>query len=201
MEKLRERKGVPHAHAAAAEPSRAVRACLLACLVLFSSYRVALCPSPSRTSARTEIGRAGLRIPMPCNETTGSTTASSSSSWWPFAGLHCEHLPAPTVVRYFEQRTMSTSANGAAGAFGTGPSSGYSLIRLFFVFSMFLVVAVVFAMFISNLSSDKITHVHIYATTLLLVIFWIKSNIKMSKFLTQNNPLGNSQRHWFPYLV
>ena len=69
---------------------------------------------------------------------------------------------------------MSTSANGAAGAFGTGPSSGYNLKRLFFVFSMFAVVAVVFAMFISNLSSDKIAHVHIYATTLLLVIFWIK---------------------------
>jgi hypothetical protein len=41
-----------------------------------------------------------------------------------------------------------------------------------------------FTMFISNLSSDKITHVHIYATTILCVIFWIKSNIKISKFLT-----------------
>ena len=85
---------------------------------------------------------------------------------------------------YFEQRTMSTSANGAAGAFGTGPS-GYNLKRLFFFFSMFVVVAVVSAMFISNMSSDKIAHVHMYATTLLLVIFWIKSNIKMSKFLTK----------------
>jgi len=85
--------------------------------------------------------------------------------------LHCEHLPASTVVRYFTQRTMSTSANGAAGAFGTGPSSRYNLKRLFFVFSMSVVVAVVFAMFISNLSSDKITHVHIYATTILCVIF------------------------------
>ena len=75
---------------------------------------------------------------------------------------------------------MSTSANGAAGAFGTGPS-GYNPKRLYFIFSM---STVVFAMFISNLSSDKIAHVHIYATTLLCVIFWIKSNIKMSKFLT-----------------
>ena len=79
---------------------------------------------------------------------------------------------------------MSTSANGAAGAFGTGPSSGYNLKRLFFTFSMSAVVAVVLAMFISNLSSDKIAHVHIYATTIFWVIFWIKSNIKMSKFLT-----------------
>jgi len=49
---------------------------------------------------------------------------------------------------------------------------------------MSAVVAVVFAMFVSNLSSDKIAHVHIYATTILCVIFWIKSNSKMSKFLT-----------------
>ena len=63
------------------------------------SYRVALSSSPSRTSARTEIGRAGLRNPTPCIETParvlrairflGSvfrdcSPASStlSSSWW-----------------------------------------------------------------------------------------------------------------------
>ena len=40
------------------------------------------------------------------------------------------------------------------------------------------------AMFVFNLSSDKIAHVHIYATILLCVFFWIKSNIKISKFLT-----------------
>ena len=52
-------------------------------------------------------------------------------------------------------------------------------------------VAVVLAMFISNLRSDKIVHVHIYVTTVLCVIFWIKSNIKMSNFLTiQNVILG-----------
>ena len=95
-------------------------------------------------------------------------SATLSSSWWTFVGLHCEHLPVSTVVRYFKQRTMSTSANGAAGAFGIGPSSEYNPKRLYFIFSM---STVVFAMFISNLSSDKITHVHIYATTLLCVIF------------------------------
>ena len=87
---------------------------------------------------------------------------------------------------------MSTSVNGAAGAFGTDPSSGYNLKRLFFVFSMSAVVAVVFAMFVSNLSSDKIAHVHIYATTILCVIFWIKSNIKMFNFLTASTT-NNSQ--------
>ena len=49
---------------------------------------------------------------------------------------------------------------------------------------MSVVVVVVLAMFISNLSSDKIAHVHIYATTILCVIFWIKSNIKICIFLT-----------------
>ena len=49
-------------------------------------------------------------------------------------------------------------------------------------------MSTVFAMFISNLSSDKIAHVHIYATTFLCVFFWIKSNIKMSKFLTIQKP-------------
>jgi len=84
---------------------------------------------------------------------------TSSSSWWMFAGLHGKHLPASTVVRYFKQRIMLISANGAAGAFDTGPSSGYNPKRLYFIFSM---STVVFAMFISNLSSDKIAHVYIY---------------------------------------
>jgi len=94
-------------------------------------------------------------------------------------------LPASTVVRYFTQRTISTSANEGAGAFGTGPSSRYNLKRLSFIFS---ISTIVFAMFTSNLSSDKIAHVHIYATTVLCVIFWIKLNIKMSNFLTIQKP-------------
>jgi len=106
---------------------------------------------------------------------TFETATTSSSSLWTFAGLHCKHLPASTEVHYFKQHTMLTSVNGAAGAFGTGPSSGYNPNRLSFIFSMSVVI---FAMFISNMSSDKIAHVHIYATTILCVIFWIKSNIK-----------------------
>ena len=45
----------------------------------------------------------------------------------PFVGLYYEHLPTSTVVRDFEQRTMSTSANGASDALGMGPSAGYNL--------------------------------------------------------------------------
>jgi len=74
---------------------------------------------------------------------------------------------------------MSTSANGAADALALVPPWGTNLIDC-----LLLSAAVVFAMFISNLSSDKIAHVHIYATTILCVIIWIKSNIKMSNFLT-----------------
>ena len=56
----------------------------------------------------------------------------------PFVGLHCEHLPASTVVDDFEQRTMSTSANGASDALGIGPSAGYSLISMIIVFIFLL---------------------------------------------------------------
>jgi len=50
------------------------------------------------------------------------TRTNLSSSWWTFARLHYEHLPASTEVHYFKQHTMSTSVNGAAGAFATAGS-------------------------------------------------------------------------------
>jgi len=40
--------------------------------------------------------------------------------------LHCNHLPASTMVHYSKQHTMSTSANGATVVFGTGPSGGFA---------------------------------------------------------------------------
>ena len=49
-------------------------------------------------------------------------------------------------------------------------------------------MSITIAIFITNLSNDKFAHVHIYTTTLLCVFFWIKSNIKMSKFLTIQKP-------------
>ena len=136
-------------------------------------------------------------------------STTSSSFWWTFAGLHCEHLPVSTEVHYltevhyFNQHTMSTSVNGAADAFGTGPFSGYNLNRLFMsiIFSM---SAVVLAIFIFNLSSDKIAHVHIYTTTVLCVIFYIKSNIKMSNFLTTSVNVivvGLTSRYMYSYFL
>jgi len=47
----------------------------------------------------------------------------------------------------------------------------YSVFVFFLVDVRGTVVAVVLAIFISNLSSDKIAHVHIYATTILCVFF------------------------------
>jgi hypothetical protein len=38
--------------------------------------------------------------------------------------------------------------------------------------------------FATNLSSGKITHVHIFVITNLLLFFWINFNMKLPKFLT-----------------
>jgi len=101
----------------------------------------------------------------------------------PFAGLHCEHRSAPTVVCDFEQRTMSTSANEASDALGMGPFAGYSLISVIMIFYIFTVSICMSSMhavaFLRNI------HMHIYAVTnLLMLYFWIKLIIKMPKFLT-----------------
>jgi len=72
------------------------------------------------------------------------------------------------VVRYLKQRTLLISANGSTSAFGTGPSSGYNPKLLCLIFNM---SAIIFAIFITNLSSDEFAHIHIYATTLLIIFF------------------------------
>ena len=97
-------------------------------------------------------------------------------------GLHCERLPASTVVRDFEQRTISTSANGASDALGMGPSAGYSLI------SVITVLAAIVFVCMSSLHGVvfiREIHMHIYAiTNLLMLFFWIKLIMKMPKYLT-----------------
>ena len=102
----------------------------------------------------------------------------------PFMGLHCEHRPAPTVVHDFEQRAMSTSANRAYDALGMGPSAGYSLISVITVLT-----AIVFVC-ISSLHAVvfiREIHMHIYAImNLLMLFFWIKLIMKMSKFLIKS---------------
>ena len=90
IEKLRKRNGVPHARAAAEPwrgearracvPCRAVarRACVRATSVLsISSLSSCSGSSSYRTSARTEIGRAGLQNPTPCIETLARVCGQS----------------------------------------------------------------------------------------------------------------------------
>ena len=85
----------------------------------------------------------------------------------PFVGLHCEHRPASTVVHDFEQRTMSTSTNGASDALGMGPSAGYSLIFLI------IVICAIYLYVISACCSvrQRYTHAHICRHELADVIF------------------------------
>ena len=113
-------------------------------------------------------------------------TASDLLPGDPFVGLHCEHLPASTVVHDFEQRTMSTSANGASDALGMGPSTGYILI------SVITVLAAIVFVCMSSLHAVvfiREIHMHVYAiTNLLMLFFWIKLIMKMSKFLTIQKP-------------
>jgi len=68
---------------------------------------------------------------------------------------------------------MATGANGAAGAFGTGPSAGYILIL--FLFTGFL------AMLTGNVENAKtvITYLLLFSR-----LIWIKFNMNMPKFLT-----------------
>ena len=97
-------------------------------------------------------------------------TARSLLPGDPFVGLHDEHRPSPTVVHDFEQRAMSTSANGASDAFGMGPSAGYSLIS---------VITILTAIVFICMSSLHVVvffreiHMHIYAIMNLLMFFFL----------------------------
>ena len=82
---------------------------------------------------------------------------------------------------------MSTSANGAFDALGMGPSAGYNLISVVTVLCAFTVSIYILCMHTVVFIRD--IHMHIYAiTNLLMLIFWIKLIIKMSKFLTIQKP-------------
>jgi len=88
----------------------------------------------------------------------------------PFMGLHCEHLSASTVVRDFEQRTMSTSANGASDALGMGPFAGYNLISVFTVLRTFTVFICMSSLHAVAFVRD--IHMHIYVVTNLLMLYF-----------------------------
>jgi hypothetical protein len=79
---------------------------------------------------------------------TARSRLAASSSSGRGRELHCDHLLVSTVVHDFEQRTMTTSANGASDALGMGPSAGYILFSSLYQFMVFMcyVVSVTFYM-------------------------------------------------------
>ena len=88
----------------------------------------------------------------------------------PSVGLHCEDRPASTVVHDFEQRTMSTSANGASDALGMEPSAGYNLISVITVLYVFTVSICMSCMHAVAFIRD--IYMHIYAVTNLLMLYF-----------------------------
>ena len=101
----------------------------------------------------------------------------------PFMGLHCEYRPASTVVHDFEQRTMSTSANGASDALGMGPSAGYNLISVITALCVLTISIRMSCLHAVGFVRD--IHMHIYVVTnLLMFYFWIKLTMKMPNCLT-----------------
>ena len=97
-------------------------------------------------------------------------------------GLHCEHLPASTVVHDFEQRPMS-SANGASDALGMGPSIGYNLNSV--IIDLCVLTVSICMSYLHAVAFISDIHMHIYVVTnLLMFYFWIKLTMKMSNYLT-----------------
>ena len=67
--------------------------------------------------------------------------------------------------------------NGAAGALGTGPSTGY--ISIVFLY----LIASILELFTGNLEQ------HIFIITYMLLYFWIKINKNLPNFLTKFSQL------------
>jgi hypothetical protein len=82
------------------------------------------------------------------------------------------------------------SGSGATGALSMGPSAGYMSILKLVKFNLFFtMISMMFInIFAANLSSSKITHVHIFVITIFLLFFWINFNMKLPKFLTIQKP-------------
>ena len=88
----------------------------------------------------------------------------------PYVGLHYEHHPASTVVHDLEQRTMSTSANGASDALGIGPSAGYNLNSVITALCVLTVSICMSYLYAVALISD--IHMRIYVVTNLLMFYF-----------------------------
>jgi hypothetical protein len=80
------------------------------------------------------------------------------------------------------------SGSGATDGLSMGPSAWYISILKLVKFNLFFVmISIMFInIFAVNLSSSKITHVHILVIINLLLLFWINFNMKIPKFLTMH---------------
>ena len=79
---------------------------------------------------------------------------------------------------------MTTGANGAAGASGTGPSAGYTLItRSVFTILLLRLTGI----------TEHVDHVITY-TLLFVLIKWIKFNLKIPNILTRAPPMQDCRR-------
>ena len=79
---------------------------------------------------------------------------------------------------------MSTSVNEASDALGMGPSAGYNLISVITALCVLIVSICMSCLHAVAFVSD--IHMHIYVVTnLLMLYFWIKLIIKITKFLTR----------------
>ena len=85
-------------------------------------------------------------------------------------GLHCEQLSASTVVHDFEQRTMSTSANGASDALVMGPSAGYNLNSM--ITSLYVLTVSICMSYLHAVAFISDIHMHIYVVTNLLMFYF-----------------------------
>ena len=83
-------------------------------------------------------------------------------------GLHCEHLPASTMVHDFEQRIMSV-VNGAPDALVMEPFAGYTLNSLITVLCVLIVSIGMSYLHVVAFVSDIHIHIHIYVVTNLLM--------------------------------
>ena len=73
------------------------------------------------------------------------------------------------MVRDFEERTMSTSANGASDALGMGPSARYILISVITVLTTTVFICM---SSLQAVAFIRDIHMHIYAVTNLLMLYF-----------------------------
>ena len=116
---------------------------------------------------------------------TASVQLLPSTSRRPFAGLHCEHLPASMFDRlHLQTAIISTDPqNSASGASGTGPAQGYRLETL--LIHVLILLFYMMNMFHASQVSSTIKHIiTMFIIMNYIVIMWIKLIRKIPNYST-----------------